>query len=278
MFSKLLKIGELAHLNHISVGTLRHYDEIGLLKPEYVDPETNYRYYSIEQSALIDIIQFLKNFDFSLDKIDSLLNSSNIDLLYKEICSQKLILTEYKDEIDRKISLIQQFKESIDTYVQNKNKNELEILKFNQRRIYTYSISKNIYEMTVDEYEYYLREFKIHLAKAKIPLAYFNRVGSIMDKNYFINKQFFSNELFIFLPTSQNINLKTKNIPAGNYATYFCNSFEEELPALNTLYDLIKSKNLTVTGDYICEVVYEIPNKSKNNRKMFIRLQIPVSL
>lgn len=65
---------------------------------------------------------------------------------------------------------------------------------------------------------------------------------------------------------------------AENYATYFCNSFEEELPALNTLYDLIKSKNLTVTGDYICEVVYEIPNKSKNNRKMFIRLQIPVSL
>lgn len=69
MFSKLLKIGELAHLNHISVGTLRHYDEIGLLKPEYVDPETNYRYYSIEQSALIDIIQFLKNFDFPSTKL-----------------------------------------------------------------------------------------------------------------------------------------------------------------------------------------------------------------
>ena len=43
---KLFQIGDVAKMFHISVGSLRHYEQAGLLKPEYTDPETGYRYYS----------------------------------------------------------------------------------------------------------------------------------------------------------------------------------------------------------------------------------------
>ena len=47
-------IGEISKLSRISLKTLRYYDEIGLLKPKYVNQENNYRYYSIEQLTTID--------------------------------------------------------------------------------------------------------------------------------------------------------------------------------------------------------------------------------
>ena len=36
---KLFKIGEVANMFHLSAGTLRHYEQAGLLQPEYIDSE-----------------------------------------------------------------------------------------------------------------------------------------------------------------------------------------------------------------------------------------------
>ena len=47
--AKLLQIGEVAKMFHISVGTLRHYENAGLLPPEYIDSKTGYRYYGAKQ-------------------------------------------------------------------------------------------------------------------------------------------------------------------------------------------------------------------------------------
>ena len=43
---ELFPIGEVAKMFRVSVGTLRHYEKIGLLAPEFVAPDTGYRYYS----------------------------------------------------------------------------------------------------------------------------------------------------------------------------------------------------------------------------------------
>ena len=41
--SELLSIGRFARLTGLSIGALRHYDEMGLLPPAAVSPETGYR-------------------------------------------------------------------------------------------------------------------------------------------------------------------------------------------------------------------------------------------
>ena len=45
----MLKIGEFSKLSRVSVRMLRHYDDIGLLTPAYIDRFTDYRYYSESQ-------------------------------------------------------------------------------------------------------------------------------------------------------------------------------------------------------------------------------------
>jgi DNA-binding transcriptional MerR regulator len=52
----MFSIGEFARLGGVSVRTLRHYDEIGLVRPATVDPDTGYRSYSAAQLGQINRI------------------------------------------------------------------------------------------------------------------------------------------------------------------------------------------------------------------------------
>lgn len=69
----VIKIGDFARLSHVSVATLRHYDEIGLLTPSVVDRVTGYRYYAVAQLPRLNRIVALKDLGFSLDQIQRVL-------------------------------------------------------------------------------------------------------------------------------------------------------------------------------------------------------------
>ena len=75
----MIKIGDFARLAEVSIVTLRHYDEIGLLKPVSVDKFTGYRYYSIEQLPRLNRILALKDLGFSLEQISTMLNGISLE-------------------------------------------------------------------------------------------------------------------------------------------------------------------------------------------------------
>ena len=66
----LYQIGEVARLFHLSISLLRHYDKTGLVTPEYTDPNTGYRYYSIRQFECLNTIRYLRALDMPLDEIE----------------------------------------------------------------------------------------------------------------------------------------------------------------------------------------------------------------
>ena len=57
----MLKIGDFSKLSRVSIRMLRHYDDIGLLKPAEIDHFTGYRYYREEQLFTIGRINALKD-------------------------------------------------------------------------------------------------------------------------------------------------------------------------------------------------------------------------
>ena len=70
-----LKIGEFSQLMQVTIKTLRHYEQKGLLIPDEVDEWTGYRYYSIEQMQKFQAIRDLQRLGFSLDEIKDLCDS-----------------------------------------------------------------------------------------------------------------------------------------------------------------------------------------------------------
>lgn len=72
-----LTVGEMAKLNHISEQTLRLYDKRGLLSPSFRG-QNGYRYYDIKQSAVLDIIQYMKSLGISLKEIKHQLENRDL--------------------------------------------------------------------------------------------------------------------------------------------------------------------------------------------------------
>ncbi|MBR5349091.1 MAG: MerR family transcriptional regulator [Lachnospiraceae bacterium] len=69
----MLKIGDFSKLSRVSIRMLRHYDDIGLLKPAKIDDFTGYRYYREDQLVVMGRITSLKDMGFSLADITRIL-------------------------------------------------------------------------------------------------------------------------------------------------------------------------------------------------------------
>lgn len=273
----LIKIGDFAKLNNISIQTLRYYESIELLLPVKVDKLTNYRYYDIMQSTIVDSIQFLKSFNFSLEEIKNILDKNNsVDRLNEKVKQKHLELSAEKKEIEEKMRLIQSFKETNRIYQQKSQRKSFEVATLPKRDILTFPISKNIYEMTLLEYEMHLRQFKQSLVAHHIPAYQFNRVGSIMAQDNFRQESLDSRTMFIFCDKQLSHLENFTSLPRQKYAIHYCDAFEKEADEILVLKEKLEEQNLQIAGDYICEVVYEIPHSNQLSRNMFIRMQIPV--
>lgn len=86
----MLSIGVFSKISNVTTKTLRYYDEIGLLKPIFINSENGYRYYDIEQLKTILLINKLKTYYFSLDEIFEVLkNPCNEDILLSLVKQKK---------------------------------------------------------------------------------------------------------------------------------------------------------------------------------------------
>jgi predicted transcriptional regulator YdeE/DNA-binding transcriptional MerR regulator len=70
----MIKIGDFSNLAHVSIKTLHHYDDMGLLKPARIDRYSGYRYYTIQQLATLNRILALKDLGLSLEQVAQLLH------------------------------------------------------------------------------------------------------------------------------------------------------------------------------------------------------------
>ena len=99
----LYKIGMFAAMNHVTVKTLRFYEEQGLLMPALIHPDTGYRYYTLSQMAVLHQITALKLAGFKLEEIANINSGADeIAVLLKK----KAELLEKIADITRQIAVV----------------------------------------------------------------------------------------------------------------------------------------------------------------------------
>ena len=76
---KLFQIGDMAKLFHLSVSSIRHYEALGLIMPEYIDPDTGYRYYSTRQFEAFNAVLYLRALDMPLSEIADFLQNRDVE-------------------------------------------------------------------------------------------------------------------------------------------------------------------------------------------------------
>lgn len=111
----MFKIGEFSRLSRVSVRMLRHYDQLGLLKPSHTDSFTSYRYYSADQLPRLNRILALRDLGFSLEQIAGLLD--------EELASEQLLgmLRLKQAEIEQQMQIEQMRLSRLQARIQQMN-------------------------------------------------------------------------------------------------------------------------------------------------------------
>jgi DNA-binding transcriptional MerR regulator len=107
---ELLPIGRFARRSGLTIGALRHYDEVGLLRPARVDVDTGYRFYRTDQVAQARAIQRLRGLDLSLDDIRELLAHGD-----------SAVLREHRARIDARVWRLQRIQHRLGQLIDGKD-------------------------------------------------------------------------------------------------------------------------------------------------------------
>ncbi len=271
-----LTIGQMAKMNHVSEQTLRLYDKMGLLRPSDRNPSTDYRYYDIKQSAKLDLIQYMKSLGMNLKEIQNQLDQMNINDL-------KQLLHQHEKKIERELNQLMIQKrgllrtlENIERYESAPPDGTIVLEYLQKRKMYVVDLHLNIYDYDLETYEKVLHEFKTHLTNDALPLVYYCNAGTLLRKDYLLDTTFYSTEVFVFVDDDFVSEDLITSIPSGNYLCIYCDAFEKEKVYIQRLLDEIHSRGYQINGDYICEVITEMPIIEDQKRGMYLRLQVPI--
>ena len=94
------KIGEIAELFDLNIRTLRYYDQIDLVKPEFTDPSSGYRYYSTAQFEPLNTIRYLRDLGMSLDDIRSFLRGRDTGAMQDMMRAQLEEVNQRQRDLD----------------------------------------------------------------------------------------------------------------------------------------------------------------------------------
>ena len=260
MKEQLLSIGKMAEINGVSIPTLRLYDKNGLLKPAYIDPESGYRYYTLQQTARLDIIAYMNELGMSLSEIASVLRKEDIALIEgilaqknEQMYEQMRRLKERHDAVERAISQIERYRKSPTT-------GTIALEYIDRRHIWSIPCPVNFYEKDRNSYEETVMALRRELLKAGIPQVHSYNLGtSILQKNFEQGK-FIADKVFIF--SDRRILEHPGDISAvesGMFACIYLDDYDDEIDGKTaTLFAEIisvrslRSSMFLTTADEIC--------------------------
>lgn len=98
-----LPIGRFARLTGLSIGALRHYDELDLLRPVAVDRFTGYRYYASDQVEIGRAIARLRDLEVPLEEIRAVLGTDDPAEQRRRVASQA---ARVQARVDRQVRIL----------------------------------------------------------------------------------------------------------------------------------------------------------------------------
>ncbi|WP_052191719.1 MULTISPECIES: MerR family transcriptional regulator [unclassified Cetobacterium] len=259
----IFSIGETAKLNNVTIQTLRHYDKEGLLKPSYIDENTKYRFYSIDQFLQIDFIKRCKALGFSLDKIKCLLYEENsLENILESIIFQKYMVQLQIEKLQNLKNNLEELENNLEHAIFKLDKSpDLEDISF-----YILGSSKGEMKNIAD--------IETHIRKV---LKSFKSPHNISDTFIVLKTNKDSPEIYTeLIIASYSIKSEIKYSARGV-------SFYTESAAFHTkdffekIEDFSIENNLQTRSEYL-EIAYVSKLDSKNKERSLVSIFSPIDL
>ncbi|HFJ9379335.1 MerR family transcriptional regulator [Bacillus cereus group sp. BfR-BA-01516] len=272
LLNKRFTIGEMAKMHNIAESTLRYYDEKGIFHPSIVDPQTNYRYYTIDQFSLLDTIKFLRQLNIPLKEIKKYIDERNpayaLNLLEKQ---QEMMLKKQREieyalaKMEHRIHLIKEA---------TKAKAEQMVIKeIPQRKITAIAVAP---DTTDDMFEYYIHSLQKNMRQMDDSL-FSGDIGVTVAKKGLMQNEFQAySSVFILLDYMPFQVQSSDEIKEGLYAcSYHHGPYEETGATYKELLAYIDQEGYEVSGDAI-EIGLIDWSVTENPEEQVTEIQIPI--
>ena len=96
----VLSIGDFSRMTHLSIKTLRHYHQVGLLAPAEVNPDTSYRYYTTDQVPTAQVIRRFRDLGMPVDEVRAVLEAP-------DPAARSTLITAHLDRLEGQLAQTQ---------------------------------------------------------------------------------------------------------------------------------------------------------------------------
>ena len=111
----LFSIGKLSQLTGVHAQSLRYYEKLGILLPAYIDPDTNYRYYSYPQIKIVEAIQYCVELDIPLSDFSSYIADSGEEIDYAKLIDYgRISIKEKIEKLQKQLRYFEYLQSDID--------------------------------------------------------------------------------------------------------------------------------------------------------------------
>ena len=275
--NSLIPIGKMATANKVTIATLRLYDQMGLLKPAFTDPDSGYRYYTIQQTSRLDFIRYMRELGLSLADIQSILEKEDVTLIEEKLIEKNNQIHQQLRELKAMHEAVDRTIQSIERYRKSPASGMISLEFIDQRYILYAPCAVNFYETGIVAYENIIHDLRTDLMEKGLPQILSYNLGTSILLSDFEAGRFIPDQVFIFGDRHlQDYGDAIRVLDSGMYACIYLDSFDEEISAALKLKEFCRDQGYALTGDYICEELTEFNVFDMHRRNMFLRLQIPV--
>lgn len=269
---ELFTIGEVAELFQLNIRTLRYYDEIGLLKPEEINEQTGYRYYSTKQFERLNSIKYLRTLNMPLEKIRQFFENKDARTM-KQILEEQL--AETKKQLDALLNMERKLQRRLEqlNYAMSAPLAIVQEKKLQERQVAF--LRKTIRQG--EDLEYPIRELERmnHLQ----PAMFLGKVGVSIGKED-LERQRYSqfSGIFVFLEQEDLFQGEQRVLPGGDYlAVLYSGTHQDSARYYDELLAYMRSRGYELNGDSV-EITWIDAGFTNDLSQYVTELQIPVRI
>lgn len=276
MKNNRLLIGQMARLNHTTLATLRHYDKVGILSPVYVNPETGYRYYDVQQCLVFHMIQHHKALNMSLKEIKEILRRKDYDFL-EQIYKKKL------DEVNQALAEFEFRKEELermmkgaDHFCHRPPNGFIQMGFITAEYVYEKKAVRNYVLEDIGSVIYDASSIEGQLIKSGFTEGYLNYPFVTLSLDDIKHQRYRTEKLGIIVQGKNREAVGVEQLPSSTSVFVFFEDFSKLRTYAEQVIAFCHDHNYTPAGDMICRLMGVLHLDDFKKTSEVYRLSIPV--
>lgn len=276
MKNNRLLIGQMAKLNHTTLATLRHYDKVGILSPVYVNPETGYRYYDVQQCLVFHMIQHHKALNMGLKEIKEILRRNDYDFL-EQIYKKKL------DEVNQALAEFEFRKEELermmkgaDHFCHRPPNGFIQMGFITAEYVYEKKAVRNYVLEDIGSVIYDASSIEGQLLKSGFTEGYLNFPFGTLSLDDIKHQRYRTEKLGIIVQGKNREIAGVEQLPSSTSVFVYFEDFSKLCIYTEQIIAFCHAHNYTPAGDMICRLMGVLHLDDFKKTTEVFRLSIPV--